>query len=207
MAAFFIKRKRGSCYNGMIFKSTQRDSMLNKISSGRNVPHDINVVIEIPAYSKPVKYEMDKVTGALTVDRFMGTAMQYPCNYGYIPQSLSGDGDPVDVLVITPDPVLGGAMVRCRPIGMLKMTDESGEDNKVLAVPVQELTSAYNRIKTYEDVSLNRLEKMQHFFEHYKDLEPEKWVKVEGWRGIEAAHQEILSSIERYDSLPDKPAF
>jgi inorganic pyrophosphatase len=98
-------------------------------------------------------------------------------------------------------------MVRCRPIGMLKMTDESGEDNKVLAVPVQELTSAYNRIKTYEDVSLNRLEKMQHFFEHYKDLEPEKWVKVEGWRGIEAAHQEILSSIERYDSLPDKPAF
>ena len=180
---------------------------LMKVSSGQNIPMDINVIIEIPAYSKPVKYEMDKATGALTVDRFMGTAMQYPTNYGYIPQSLSGDGDPVDVLVITPDPVLGGCVVRCRPIGILKMIDEAGEDSKVLAVPVQQLTSAYDRIKTYQDVSENRLTKISHFFEHYKDLEPGKWVKVEGWFGIEEAKKEILSSIARYNALEHKPAF
>ena len=180
---------------------------LMKVSSGKNVPMDINVIIEIPAYSKPVKYEVDKDTGALTVDRFMGTAMQYPTNYGYIPQSLAGDGDPVDVLVITPDPVLGGCVMRCRPIGILKMIDESGEDAKVLAVPVQQLTSAYDRIKTYQDVSTNRLDKIEHFFKHYKDLEQEKWVKVEGWFGIEEAQEEILSSIARYDALENKPAF
>jgi inorganic pyrophosphatase len=180
---------------------------LAKVSSGRNIPMDINVIIEIPAYSKPIKYEMDKETGALIVDRFMGTAMQYPTNYGYIPQTLSNDGDPVDVLVITPDPVLGGCLVRCRPIGLLKMSDESGEDSKVLAVPVPELTSAYDRIKSYQDVSTNRLEKIYHFFEHYKDLEVGKWVKVEGWFGIEEAKAEILSSIERYNALEHKPAF
>jgi len=180
---------------------------LMKVSSGKDVPMDINVVIEIPAYSCPVKYEMDKDTGALTVDRFMGTAMQYPTNYGYIPQSLSGDGDPVDVLVITPDPVLGGCVVRCRPIGILKMIDEAGEDSKVLAVPVQKLTSDYNRINTYEDISENKLTKIAHFFEHYKDLEPGKWVKVEGWFGIEEAKKEILTSIARYDALEQKPAF
>lgn len=180
---------------------------LMKVSSGINIPSDINVIIEIPAYSKPIKYEMDKLTGALTVDRFMGTAMQYPTNYGYIPQTLSDDGDPVDVLVITPDPVLGGCVVRCRPIGLLKMIDEAGEDHKVLAVPVAELTSAYDRIKTYADVSANRLDKIHHFFEHYKDLEQGKWVKVEGWAGIEEAYEEILSSIERYNALEQKPAF
>jgi len=180
---------------------------LMKVSSGKNIPMDINVIIEIPAYSKPVKYEMDKHTGALTVDRFMGTAMQYPTNYGYIPQSLSGDGDPVDVLVITPDPVLGGSVVRCRPIGILRMIDEAGDDGKVLAVPVQQLTSAYDRIKTYEDVSQNRLDKIKHFFEHYKDLEHDKWVKVEGWFGIDEAVEEILSSIARYNALEHKPAF
>ncbi|MDD1609177.1 MAG: inorganic diphosphatase [Methylococcaceae bacterium] len=178
-----------------------------RVSSGIDVPMDINVVIEIPAYSNPVKYEMDKETGALTVDRFMGTAMQYPTNYGYLPHSLSGDGDPVDVLVITPDPVLGGCVVRCRPIGILKMVDEAGVDNKVLAVPVRKLTSAYDRIKTYQDVSENRLTKIAHFFEHYKDLEEGKWVTVEGWFGIEDACEEILSSIARYDALEHKPAF
>ena len=180
---------------------------LMKVSSGINVPMDINVIIEIPAYSKPVKYEVNKDTGALTVDRFMGTAMQYPTNYGYIPQSLAGDGDPVDVLVITPDPVLASCVVRCRPIGLLKMIDESGEDSKVLAVPVQQLTSAYDCIKTYQDVSTNRLEKIEHFFQHYKDLEQDKWVKVEGWFGIEEAEKEILSSIARYKALEHKPAF
>ncbi len=180
---------------------------LMKVSPGTNVSSDINVIIEIPAYSKPVKYEMDKDTGALTVDRFMGTAMQYPSNYGYIPHSLAGDCDPVDVLVITPDPVLGGCVVRCRPIGILKMIDESGEDSKVLAVPVQQLTSAYDRIKTFQDVSLNRLEKIEHFFKHYKDLEQDKWVRIEGWFGIEEAENEILSSIARYNALEHKPAF
>ncbi len=180
---------------------------LKKIYSGQDVPMDINVIIEIPAYSKPVKYEMDKETGALTVDRFMGTAMQYPTNYGYIPQSLSGDGDPVDVLVITPDPVLAGCVVRCRPIGILKMIDEAGDDAKVLAVPVQQLTSAYDRIKTYQDISQNRLDKISHFFEHYKDLEHDKWVKIQGWFGIEEAKIEILSSIARYEALENKPAF
>jgi inorganic pyrophosphatase len=178
-----------------------------KVTSGKDVPKDINVIIEIPAYSKPVKYEMDKATGALTVDRFMGTSMQYPTNYGYIPKSLSGDGDPVDVLVITPDPVLGGCVIRCRPIGMLKMEDESGMDNKVLAVPVKKLTSAYDRIKSYEDVSENRLLKIAHFFAHYKDLEEDKWVKVDGWTGREDAYEEILTSIERYNNAKHKPRF
>ena len=135
-----------------------------RVSSGIDVPMDINVVIEIPAFSYPVKYEMDKDTGALTVDRFMGTAMQYPTNYGYLPHSLSGDGDPVDVLVMTPDPVLGGCVVRCRPIGILKMIDEAGVDNKVLAVPVKKLTSAFDRIQTYQDISESRLAKISHFF-------------------------------------------
>ncbi|MFI3189433.1 inorganic pyrophosphatase [Crenothrix sp. D3] len=178
-----------------------------RVPSGRNVPMDINVVIEIPAFSYPVKYEMDKETGALTVDRFMGTAMQYPTNYGYLPQSLSGDGDPVDVLVMTPDPVLGGCVIRCRPVGMLKMIDEAGVDNKVLAVPVKELTSTFDRIKTYQDISEGRLAKIAHFFDHYKDLEKGKWVKVEGWVGIDEACEEILSSIARYDALEHKPAF
>ncbi len=180
---------------------------LMKVSSGINVPMDINVIIEIPAYSKPVKYEVDKDTGALTVDRFMGTAMQYPTNYGYIPQSLAKDGDPVDVLVITPDPVLGGCVMRCRPIGILKMIDESGEDPKILALPIQQLTSAYDHINTYQDVSKNRLDKIEHFFQHYKDLETGKWVKVEGWSGIQEAEEEILTSIARYNALEDKPAF
>lgn len=178
-----------------------------KVSSGINVPLDINVIIEIPAFSNPVKYEMDKETGALTVDRFMGTALQYPTNYGYIPHSLSGDGDPVDVMVLTPDPVLGGCVIRCRPIGVLKMTDEGGIDNKVLAVPVTQLTTSFDRIQSYQDISENRLAKIRHFFEHYKDLDEDRWVKIEGWYGIEEACEEILSSIARYDALEHKPAF
>lgn len=178
-----------------------------KIDSGKNVPTDINVVIEIPAYSSPVKYEIDKYTGALTVDRFMGTAMQYPINYGYLPQSLAGDGDPVDVLVITPDPVLSGSVIRCRPIGLLKMRDESGEDNKVLAVPVQKLTPSYNGVKSYQDIAPDNLARITHFFKHYKDLEPGKWVEIQGWYGIDHTKEEILSSIDRYNKLDNKPAF
>ncbi|WAK01617.1 inorganic diphosphatase [Methylobacter sp. YRD-M1] len=180
---------------------------LMSVSSGKDLPNDINVVIEIPAFSDPVKYEVDKETGALMVDRFMGTSMQYPTNYGYVPHSLSDDGDPVDVLVITPAPLLSGCVVRCRPIGVLKMTDEAGADAKVLAVPVQKLTPFYNRVNTYEDIPESKLAKIAHFFEHYKDLEPGKWVKIEGWFGLEEAREEIMSSIERYKAAKKKPHF
>ncbi len=173
------------------------------VTSGKDIPSDINVIIEIPAYSDPVKYEVDKETGALTVDRFMGTAMQYPANYGYVPHTLSDDGDPVDVLVITPAPILGGSVIRCRPIGVLKMSDEAGEDAKILAVPVQKLTPYYNKIETYQDFPEPILDKISHFFEHYKDLEKGKWVKVDGWFGIAEAEDEITSSIERYNIAID----
>ena len=178
-----------------------------KVPSGRDVPHDINVIIEIPAYSDPVKYEVDKDTGALTVDRFMGTAMQYPTNYGYIPHSLSDDGDPVDVLVITPAPLLSGCVIRCRPIGVLKMVDEAGSDAKVLAVPVEKLTPCYKKVTTFEDISEDKLAKIAHFFQHYKDLEEGKWVKIEGWFGIEDAKREIVESISRYNAAEAKPEF
>ncbi len=178
-----------------------------KVQSGRDVPHDINVIIEIPAYSDPVKYEVDKETGALTVDRFMGTAMQYPTNYGYIPHSLSDDGDPVDVLVITPAPLLSGCVIRCRPIGVLKMIDEAGSDAKVLAVPVEKLTPCYKKVTTFEDISEDKLAKIAHFFQHYKDLEEGKWVKIEGWFGLDDAKREILESIARYNAAEAKPEF
>jgi len=181
-------------------------SLMN-VKSGINVPDDINVVIEIPAFSDPVKYEIDKDTGALTVDRFMGTSMQYPTNYGYVPHSLADDGDPVDVLVITPAPLLSGCVIRCRPIGILKMTDEAGGDAKVLAVPVPKLTPFYNRVITYDDIPEDKLAKIVHFFQHYKDLEPGKWVKVDGWYGIDDAREEILSSIARYNAEEKKPLF
>jgi inorganic pyrophosphatase len=171
---------------------------INKISPGINPPHDINVIIEIPAQSGPVKYEVDKKSGALFVDRFMSTAMFYPCNYGYIPHTLSEDGDPVDVLVITPVPLISGSVVRARPIGMLAMTDEAGPDAKLLAVPVEKLLPMYADVKTPGDVYPHQLAMITHFFEHYKDLEPNKWVKIEGWHGPEAAHKEIIRSIERY---------
>lgn len=168
---------------------------LDRVGSGKNLPDDINVIIEIPSHSDPVKYEVDKETGALFVDRFMNTAMFYPCNYGYVPQTLSNDGDPVDVLVITPCPLISGSVVRCRPVGMLKMTDESGEDAKIIAVPHD---SMYDDVQDIKDVSPRLLAQLTHFFEHYKDLEKNKWVKVEGWVGIEEAKQEILASVARY---------
>lgn len=167
------------------------------IGPGDNLPEQINVIIEIPAHSEPVKYEIDKASGALFVDRFMATAMYYPTNYGYIPQTLSEDGDPVDVLVITPVPLVSGSVIMCRPIGLLKMTDESGVDAKILAVPVHKLSSLYNNIHSPEDVPEGLLNSISHFFEHYKDLEKGKWVKVEGWHGSKAAKEEILASINR----------
>lgn len=166
-------------------------------SAGKDVPHDINVIIEIPAYSEPVKYEFDKDNHLLVVDRFMGTAMQYPANYGFIPNTLSEDGDPVDVLVLTPFPLRHGAMIRCRPVGVLKMTDESGVDAKVIAVPHSKLTPKYDHVQDIEDVCDITLKQISHFFEHYKDLEKGKWVKVDGYENVAAAKAEILASCER----------
>ena len=172
----------------------------HNVTPGRDVPNDINVIIEIPAQSDPVKYEVDKESGALFVDRFMATAMFYPCNYGYVPSTLSEDGDPVDVLVVTPVPLISGSVIRCRPIGMLKMTDESGVDAKILAVPVDKLSSLYTKVQSPEDMPSLLLAQISHFFEHYKDLEPGKWVKVDGWVGTAEAKAEILASVERYNN-------
>ncbi|WP_107870729.1 inorganic diphosphatase [Pseudoduganella sp. UC29_71] len=171
---------------------------LNKVPSGRDVPNDFNVIIEIPMNADPIKYEVDKESGAIFVDRFMGTAMHYPCNYGYVPNTLSDDGDPCDVLVITPFPLIPGVVVRCRAIGVLKMTDEAGEDAKVLAVPVDKVLPIYKHWQKPEDLQDLRLQQIQHFFEHYKDLEPGKWVKVQGWFGPEEAKQEILNGVANY---------
>ena len=170
---------------------------LNDVPSGKNVPEEINVIIEIPAHADPIKYEVDKDSGAIFVDRFMATCMHYPCNYGYVPNTLSEDGDPVDVLVPTPFPLLAGSVIRCRPVGVLKMTDESGVDAKLLAVPVTKLTPIYKDVEQATDLPELLRNQIQHFFEHYKDLEPGKWVKVEGWEDAAAAKQEILDSVKR----------
>jgi inorganic pyrophosphatase len=159
--------------------------------------HTIQVIIEIPAFSEPVKYEFDKKEKMLVVDRFLGTSMQYPANYGFVPNTLSEDGDPIDVLVVTPIPLRHGCMIKCRPIGMLKMTDESGVDTKVLAVPVDKLTKAYANVHQPEDLPPSLINQIKHFFEHYKDLEPGKWVKVEGFESAERAMEEIQKSMER----------
>jgi inorganic pyrophosphatase len=180
---------------------------LDRVSSGRDVPNDFNVIVEIPAHGEPIKYEVDKDTGAMFVDRFMSTAMHYPCNYGYVPHTLSDDGDPVDVLVITPIPLLTGVVVRCRPVGMLKMEDEAGDDAKLLAVPVDKLTNLYRDIESPRDLPESILNQIAHFFEHYKDLEAGKWVKVQGWVGTEEAKAEILAGVQRYQAAPEKPHF
>ena len=179
---------------------------LNKVPSGRDLPNDFNVIIEIPMNADPIKYEVDKESGAIFVDRFMGTAMHYPCNYGYVPNTLSADGDPVDVLVITPFPLIPGVVVRCRPIGVLKMEDEAGQDAKVLAVPVDKVLSIYNHWQKPEDMNELRLRQIQHFFEHYKDLEKGKWVKIEGWFGPEDAKAEILNGVAAYKKSEQEAA-
>ncbi len=180
---------------------------LDRVPAGRDLPNDFNVVIEIPMRGEPIKYELDKVTGAMFVDRFMSTAMHYPCNYGYIPKTLSKDGDPVDVLVVTPVPLISGVVVRCRPIGMLKMTDEAGGDAKLLAVPVDKLCNLYRNVESPRDLPELALAQIAHFFEHYKDLEPGKWVKVEGWVGPEEAKAEIMDGVNSYDKATEKPLY
>lgn len=175
---------------------------LNKVNAGRNVPDDFNVVVEIPMLSDPIKYEVDKESGALFVDRFMSTAMHYPCNYGYIPETLCGDGDPLDVLVLAPVPLMSGTIVRCRPIAVLKMEDENGEDAKVLAVPVHDVCRIYDAVHTAKDISIVQLEQIDHFFQHYKDLEPGKFVRTLGWGGVNEARAEIMRSVRAYEPKP-----
>ena len=172
---------------------------LDNVSPGDKVPEAFNVIIEIPMNGDPIKYEVDKESGAIFVDRFMNTAMHYPTNYGYVPKTIAGDGDPVDVLLVTPVPLMPGVVVPCRAIGILKMTDEAGEDGKVLAVPTNKILSLYSRWEKPEDLNPRRLKTIEHFFEHYKDLEKGKWVKVLGWEGPESAHKEILDGMAAYN--------
>ncbi|HRP97781.1 MAG TPA: inorganic diphosphatase [Rhodocyclaceae bacterium] len=166
------------------------------VKAGKDVPNDINVVIEIPAQGDPIKFEVDKDSGAVFVDRFMGTSMRYPINYGYVPHTIAGDGDPVDVLVVTPFALAPGVVIRCRPVGVLKMEDESGMDAKVIAVPVSKLTPLYDKVHSIDDLPELLMKQTVHFFEHYKDLEPGKWVKVLGWGSVDDARQEILDGIK-----------
>lgn len=170
-----------------------------KVTPGKNVPNEINAIIEIPAQGGPVKYEIDKDTDLIKVDRIMSTSMRYPCNYGYMPKTLAEDGDPADILVVTPFPLLAGSYVAVRPVGMLEMTDESGRDVKIIAVPVDKLSKVYSHVQTPQDLGLPLLESISHFFETYKLLEPNKWVKLGDWCNADAAKKEILTSVERYN--------
>ena len=168
----------------------------NDIPAGKDIPNDIYVAIEIPANSTPVKYEIEKEYDAVFVDRFMATPMFYPANYGYVPNTLADDGDPLDVLVVTPYPVQPGSIIRARPIGILDMSDEAGRDSKVLAVPHDKLTTLYADAKEPQDLGSLLLDQIAHFFENYKDLEAGKWVKVDGWRGSDAARDAVVASVE-----------
>ena len=172
---------------------------LDNVTPGKTAPDTFNVIIEIPMNADPIKYEVDKETGAIFVDRFMTTAMHYPTNYGYVPQTLSGDGDPVDVLVITPYALHTGVVVPCRALGILMMEDEAGIDGKVVAVPTSKILPMYDHWQDISDVNAMRRNAIAHFFEHYKDLEKGKWVKVLGWEGKASAHKEILDGISAYN--------
>lgn len=170
---------------------------IDAIPIGKNPPHDVNVLIEVPIGGEPIKYELDKAAGTLFVDRFLYTAMRYPGNYGFIPHTLSGDGDPCDVLVANTRAIVPGAVISARPVGVLLMEDEAGLDEKIIAVPSSKLTKRYDKVKNYSDLPEITLQQIEHFFEHYKDLEPNKWVKIVGWRDAAEAHKLILEGIER----------
>jgi len=169
---------------------------LSKIEIGVNPPKDVNVVIEVPLGGDPIKYEIDKASGAMFVDRFLYTDMRYPCNYGFVPRTLADDGDPVDVMVVGNRSLFPGAVVGARPVGVLLMEDEAGLDEKILAVPSSRLTRYYNRIESYTDLPEILNDRIRHFFEHYKDLEPDKWVKIVGWRDRDEAEALILKGID-----------
>ena len=179
---------------------------LSKIPTGKNPPHDVYAVIEIPQGGEPVKYELDKESGAIFVDRFLHTAMFYPANYGFIPHTLADDGDPMDIMVVSHTPVVPGAVIRCRPVGVLKMTDEAGGDEKVLAVPVDKLHPMYGHVKNWTDLPGMLTAQIGHFFQHYKDLEKNKRVDIAGWGDAEEAAQIIQVSIDRFKSEADEAA-
>ena len=170
---------------------------LDAIAIGHNPPEDVNVIVEVPIGGEPIKYEMDKAAGTLVVDRFLHTAMRYPGNYGFVPHTLSDDGDPIDVLIANTRPIVPGAVINVRPVGVLKMDDEAGGDEKIIAVPVPKLTKRYEHVINYTDMPEITLQQIQHFFEHYKDLEPGKWVKVVGWGDAQEAKRMIAEAIER----------
>ena len=173
---------------------------ISRVDIGKKCPDEVNAIIEVPTFGAPVKYELDKDSGALHVDRFFGTAMHYPCNYGFIPHTLAEDGDPLDILVVTNSPLMSGVVITCRPVGLLHMEDESGGDAKVLAVPTTKLTPLYAHVEDYTDIARSLIDEIQHFFEQYKALEPGKWARVDHWDSAETARAEIRASVERYDS-------
>ncbi len=170
---------------------------LDAISYGENAPAEVNVIIEVPIGGEPIKYEMDKESGALFVDRFLYTSMRYPGNYGFIPHTLSDDGDPCDVIVANTRAIIPGAVMKCRIVGVLIMEDEAGGDEKLLAVPANKLTQRYAKVQTHTDLPDITLKQIEHFFAHYKDLEPNKWVRIVRWGGAEEAHSLVIQGIER----------
>ena len=171
---------------------------IDAIKIGKNPPDDVNVIVEVPVGGHPIKYEMDKEAGALVVDRFLYTPMTYPGNYGFVPHTLSEDGDPIDVLIANTRPLVPGCVINVRPIGVMVMEDDGGKDEKIIAVPVPKLTRRYDKVENYTDLPDITLKQIEHFFTHYKDLEPGKWVKVNGWVGIEEAHKEITDGLAAY---------
>jgi len=175
---------------------------IEAVSLGADPPHEINVIVEVPVGGEPIKYEMDKEAGTLVVDRFLYTSMRYPGNYGFMPHTLSGDGDPLDVLIANQRGIVPGAIVAVRPIGVLKMQDEAGVDEKIIAVPVSRLTRRYEQVQDYTQLPDITIKQIEHFFEHYKDLEDFKWVKALGWGDVNEAKRIILESIERAKYSP-----
>ncbi len=170
---------------------------IDAIPSGNNAPEDINVIIEVPIGGEPIKYELSKDSGAMFVDRFLYTPMRYPGNYGFVPHTLSDDGDPIDVLISNTRPIVPGAVMNCRPIGVLVMEDDGGLDEKIIAVPANSISMRYVNIKNYDDLPDITLNQIRHFFEHYKDLEPGKWVKIDGWKDAGTARRMIQEAIDR----------
>ena len=170
---------------------------IEAIPSGNNPPEDINVIIEVPVGGEPIKYEMDKASGTLFVDRFLYTPMRYPGNYGFVPHTLSEDGDPIDVLVCNTRAIVPGAVINCRPVGVLVMEDDGGGDEKLIAVPSSKLTKRYDKIRTASDLPGITCQQIEHFFAHYKDLEPGKWVKIDHWGDVDEAKSLIRQAMER----------
>ena len=174
---------------------------IDAISLGANPPHEVNAIIEVPVGGEPIKYEMDKEAGTLFVDRFLHTPMRYPGNYGFVPHTLSDDGDPIDVLVCNTRALVPGCIINVRPIGVLVMEDNAGQDEKIIAVPSPHLTKRYEKVFNYTDLPQITLDQVSHFFQHYKDLEPGKWVKIDGWHDADYARRLIVEAIERAGNL------